>query len=238
MITKKLKAIEFKNVTKEYIVGQNIIKSLDNINFSIDVGKITVILGPSGSGKSTTLNLIGGMDRLTKGEITVFGQNISEYTDNQLTNYRRDNVGFVFQFYNLIPSLTAYENVDISTSLVKNPLDPKDMIKAVGLESRMNHFPAEMSGGELQRISIARALCKNANILLCDEPTGALDSSTGKVVLEVLQKMAREYKKTVIIVTHNAKIADCADFVLKIKDGKVVEEIENETPLEVSSVEW
>lgn len=233
-----MKVIEFENVTKEYEVGKNIIKAVDDISFSIEGGKITVILGPSGSGKSTMLNLIGGMDRVSKGAVKILANNISTYSDRKLTEYRRKTIGFVFQFYNLIPNLNAFENVDLSNKLGKNPLDTKEMIKAVGLENRMKHFPAEMSGGELQRLSIARALCKNPDILLCDEPTGALDSSTGQMVLGVLQKMAREYHKTVVIVTHNAKIAQCADNVITLKDGTIQEKYINQKPLEISEVIW
>jgi len=233
-----MNAIEFINVTKEYEIGNNSIKAVDNISFSIEAGEITVILGPSGSGKSTTLNLIGGMDRVSNGTVKVLGSTISDFSDRKLTEYRRKNIGFVFQFYNLIPNLNAYENVDLSRKLGKNPLDAKEMIKAVGLENRMKHFPAEMSGGELQRLSIARALCKNSDILLCDEPTGALDSNTGQMVLEVLQEMAKEYNKTVIIVTHNANIAKCASNVIRIKDGTIQENFINENPLSVSEVIW
>lgn len=233
-----MNVIEFINVTKEYEIGNNSIKAVDNISFSIEAGKITVILGPSGSGKSTTLNLIGGMDRVSNGTIKVLGNIISDFSDRKLTEYRRKNIGFVFQFYNLIPNLNAFENVDLSSRLGKSPMDAKEMIKAVGLENRMKHFPSEMSGGELQRLSIARALCKNPDILLCDEPTGALDSNTGQMVLEVLQKMAKEYNKTVIIVTHNANIAKCANNVIKIKDGTIQENCINENPLSVSEVIW
>ena len=233
-----MNVIEFINVTKEYEIGNNSIKAVDNICFSIEAGKITVILGPSGSGKSTTLNLIGGMDRVSNGTIKVLGNIISDFSDRKLTEYRRKNIGFVFQFYNLIPNLNAFENVDLSSRLGKSPMDAKEMIKAVGLENRMKHFPSEMSGGELQRLSIARALCKNPDILLCDEPTGALDSNTGQMVLEVLQKMAKEYNKTVIIVTHNANIAKCANNVIKIKDGTIQENCINENPLSVSEVIW
>ena len=233
-----MNVIEFINVTKEYEIGNNSIKAVDNISFSIEAGKITVILGPSGSGKSTTLNLIGGMDRVSNGTIKVLGNIISDFSDRKLTEYRRKNIGFVFQFYDLIPNLNAFENVDLSSRLGKSPMDAKEMIKAVGLENRMKHFPSEMSGGELQRLSIARALCKNPDILLCDEPTGALDSNTGQMVLEVLQKMAKEYNKTVIIVTHNANIAKCANNVIKIKDGTIQENCINENPLSVSEVIW
>lgn len=231
-------ALKFKNVTKEYNVGKSSVKALDNIEFEVEAEKMTVILGPSGSGKSTTLNLIGGMDRVSEGVIEVFGNDITKYTDKELTKYRREDIGFVFQFYNLIPSLNALENIDIVNKFGKKSFDARDMIKEVGLEKREKHFPAELSGGELQRLSIARALCKNPKILLCDEPTGALDSETGKNILLLLEKMAREYKKTVIIVTHNASIALCADTVIRIKDGKVEKIEKNAKTKSVSEVEW
>lgn len=233
-----MNALQFKNVTKEYKVGGGIVKALDNVSFNIENEKLTVILGPSGSGKSTTLNLIGGMDRATSGEIVALGKNVTNFNDKELTKYRRENIGFVFQFYNLIPSLNATENVDIVKKVGKNPFDAKELIRAVGLERREKHFPAELSGGELQRLSIARALCKNPDILLCDEPTGALDSETGKNILELLEKMVKEYKKTVIIVTHNASIALCADTVIRIKDGKIEKIENNDTPLSVDEIEW
>lgn len=231
-------ALEFKNVSKIYQVGKHKVRALDHANFKIEAEKLIVILGPSGSGKSTTLNLIGGMDKVTSGNIEVFGEDITKFTEKDLTKYRRKIIGFVFQFYNLIPSLNALENVDIVERLGENPLEAKEIIKAVGLGDRMKHFPAELSGGELQRLSIARALCKNPEILLCDEPTGALDSETGENILEVLQTMAKKYKKTVIIVTHNASIAQCADITIKIKDGSI-EKIENNShPLPVREVQW
>lgn len=233
-----MNVLKFEDVTKEYKVGKNCIKAADNLNFMIEEGKLTVILGPSGSGKSTTLNLIGGMDRVSSGKIFAFDKDITKYSDKELTNYRREKIGFVFQFYNLIPNLNAYENVDISRKLGKNPLDAKEMIEAVGLEGRMYHFPSEMSGGELQRLSIARALCKGPDIILCDEPTGALDSATGRTVLELLERMVHLNNKTVIIVTHNASIALCADTVIRIKDGKIESITENSKPVPVSEVQW
>lgn len=231
-------ALEFKNVTKAYQVGKSKVYALHNVDFKIRAGKMTVILGPSGSGKSTTLNLIGGMDRATSGSIEVLGNDVTKLSEKDLTKYRRQTIGFVFQFYNLIPSLNAMENVDIVRRLGQTPFDAKEMIKAVGLEKRMKHFPAGLSGGELQRLSIARALCKNPDILLCDEPTGALDTETGKNILEVLEAMTKQYKKTVIIVTHNTSMALCADTVIRIKDGRIEKTETNQNPLSVSEVNW
>lgn len=233
-----MNALSFNGVTKEYKVGQGFVKALDNISFDIESEKVTVILGPSGSGKSTMLNLIGGMDKLTKGELKVLGEDVSKYSEKDLTKYRRNRIGFVFQFYNLIPSLNALENVAIVQKMNHNSFSAKEMIKNVGLEKRLKHFPSELSGGELQRLSIARALCKNPDILLCDEPTGALDSETGRLVLELLTDMAKKYKKTVIIVTHNASIALCADTVIHIKDGHIEAVEQNKRPLSVDEVNW
>lgn len=230
--------IKFENVTREYSVGKDTIKALDNIDFTIEKGKFTVILGPSGSGKSTTLNLLGGMDKASSGKIRVGEREITSLDDKKLTVYRRHDVGFVFQFYNLIPNLTAFENVDLACQLGKSPFSASDTIKAVGLENRMSNFPAEMSGGELQRISIARALCKNPKLLLCDEPTGALDSETGKKVLILLQKMSKDYNNAVVVVTHNASIAPTADRVIHLKDGKVKEIIDNPNPISMEEVIW
>lgn len=230
--------IRFEKVTREYSAGKDTIKALDNVDFDIEKGQFTVILGPSGSGKSTTLNLLGGMDKATSGEIVVGERNITSLNDKKLTVYRRHDVGFVFQFYNLIPNLTAYENVDLACQLGKSPLSALETIKAVGLENRMSNFPAEMSGGELQRISIARALCKNPKLLLCDEPTGALDSETGKKVLTLLQKMSRNYDNAVVIVTHNAAIAPTADRVIYLKDGRVNKIIDNPSPISMEEVVW
>jgi len=230
--------IRFEKVTREYSAGKDTIKALDNVDFNIEKGQFTVILGPSGSGKSTTLNLLGGMDKATSGEIVVGERDITSLNDKKLTIYRRHDVGFVFQFYNLIPNLTAYENVDLACQLGKSPLSALETIKAVGLENRMSNFPAEMSGGELQRISIARALCKNPKLLLCDEPTGALDSETGKKVLTLLQKMSKNYDNAVVVVTHNAAIAPTADRVIHLKDGKVNKIIDNPSPISMEEVVW
>lgn len=232
------KIIEFKNVTKAYGEGEHTLLAADNINFSINEGEFVVILGPSGAGKSTILNLLGGMDYASKGEIIVNGKNIASSNDDELTDYRANNVGFVFQFYNLIPTLTVYENVALIKSVVKNSLDAAEILKSVGLEDHFNQFPSQLSGGEQQRVSIARAVCKNPTMLLCDEPTGALDSETGVVILSLLQKMSREKNKTVIIVTHNAALAQAADKIIRIKNGKIKDVIRNETPLAVSEVIW
>lgn len=230
--------IKLENVTKEYITGTTVIKALDDVNFEIESGRFTIILGPSGSGKSTILNLIGGMDYCSKGKITVGKKTVSELNDKQLTVYRRHDIGFVFQFYNLIPNLTAFENVDISSHLSKTPMTAKEAIEAVGLTQRMNNFPAQMSGGELQRVSIARALCKNPKVLLCDEPTGALDSQTGKKVLTLLQKMSKKYNSAVIVVTHNAAIAPAADRVIRLKDGKIESITDNDNAISMEEVDW
>jgi putative ABC transport system ATP-binding protein len=230
--------ISFESVTREYIVGNDTVKALSNSSFSVERGQFAVVLGPSGSGKSTTLNLIGGMDRASSGHIYIDGKDITSLSDSQLTDYRRVDIGFVFQFYNLIPNLNAYENVDIAARLGKNPLNANEVLKAVGLEKRMKHFPAEMSGGELQRTSIARALCKNPKLLLCDEPTGALDSATGKTILTLLNNMSIKYHKTVIVVTHNAAIAPVGNRVIHLKDGHVIKVEDNPHPLSMEEVAW
>lgn len=230
--------IVFNNVTREYRAGKEKIKALANANFSVEKDSFTIILGPSGSGKSTTLNLLGGMDRATSGQIFVGDKEITALSDKQLTDYRRTDVGFVFQFYNLIPNLNAYENVDVSARLGKKPLDPKKMLSAVGLEKRMKNFPSEMSGGEMQRTSIARALCKNPDLILCDEPTGALDSATGRTILQLLQNIAHNEGKTVVVVTHNSAIAPAADRVIRLKDGHVVQVTDNKNPVSMEEVTW
>ncbi len=230
--------IKFENVTREYLAGNEKIRALDNISFEIEKGQFTVILGPSGSGKSTTLNLLGGMDKATSGKIMVGEREVTSLNDKKLTVYRRHDVGFVFQFYNLIPNLTAFENVDLACQLGKSPLSASDTLKAVGLENRMSNFPAEMSGGELQRVSIARALCKNPKLLLCDEPTGALDSETGKKVLILLQKMSKDYDNAVVVVTHNAAISQAADRLICLKDGKIKLVQDNPNPVSMEEVVW
>ncbi len=230
--------VEFKNVSKIYEVGDKKLMAADNVNFTIDEGEFVVILGPSGAGKSTILNLLGGMDYVTSGEIVVNGKNIEGYSDNELTEFRGENIGFVFQFYNLIPTLTALENVSLIKEVVKDPLDGKEILESIGLIDHVNKFPSQLSGGEQQRVSIARALCKNPTMLLCDEPTGALDSETGVMILSLLQKMCRENKKTVIIVTHNGILAEAADKVIRVKNGKIQKIIINTSPKKISEVNW
>lgn len=230
--------IEFQHVNKEYHTGEMIVHALSDINFTIDSGEFVVILGPSGAGKSTVLNLLGGMDQVTSGHILIDGLDITTLSDKQLTNYRGSDVGFVFQFYNLVPSLTVIENVRLVEEVSKQSLDPKEVIELVGLSDRANLFPGQISGGEQQRVSIARAVCKNPKLLLCDEPTGALDSETGIKVLSLLQDMSRIHHRTVIIVTHNACIAEAADQVIRFKDGKVLDITRNESPKSISEVRW
>jgi len=230
--------IEFINVTKEYALGEKKQLAVDNISFEIGESEFVVLLGPSGAGKSTVLNLLGGMDFATSGEIIINGKNIANYNDEQLTEYRAENVGFVFQFYNLIPTLTALENVALTKDVVKSSLDATEVLTSVGLGEHLNKFPSQLSGGEQQRVSIARAICKNPTMLLCDEPTGALDSETGVVILSLLQQMSKENNKTVIIVTHNAALAQAADKVIRIKNGKVRDIILNASPAAISEVNW
>jgi ABC-type antimicrobial peptide transport system, ATPase component len=230
--------IEFDNVEREYIVGDSIIKAVDGISFSVEKGTFTVVLGQSGAGKTTVLNLIGGMDSPTRGTIFADGEEISKLNEKGLTAYRRNKIGFVFQFYNLVPNLTALENVQLAKEICQNPLDPKEMLERVGLADRMNNFPSQMSGGEQQRVSIARALAKNPQILLCDEPTGALDSGTGRMVLKLIQDVARDMGKTVVVVTHNAPIAEMAQTIIHMRDGRIYETIHNEHPRNVEEVVW
>jgi putative ABC transport system ATP-binding protein len=230
--------IEFKNVSKVYKTGTQAIIANDNLSFYIEEGELCVILGPSGAGKTTVLNLLGGMESVTEGDIFLDDQLISRLNDRQLTNYRRNDVGFVFQFYNLMPNLTAIENIELALEISKDPLDPKMVLEAVGLKDRMNNFPPQLSGGEQQRVSIARAIAKNPKILLCDEPTGALDYQTGKSILSLLQKLSREQKKTVIIITHNSALVGMADRVITMKNGKAISNEVNENPIPVSEIEW
>ncbi len=230
--------IEFNSVSKIYHMGEEEIKAVDNISFKIPDDKFTVILGPSGSGKSTTLNLLGGMDTVTSGKILLDGEDITKLSEKGLEEYRRKKIGFVFQFYNLIPQLTARENVGITAKMIENALDTDKVIEAVGLKKRMNLFPSNLSGGELQRIAIARAVVKRPRILLCDEPTGALDSETGKRILKLLKETAKENKISLIIVTHNANLEKIADQVIHLKDGKILSCVINDSPMDIDEVTW
>lgn len=230
--------IEAKKLYKTYHVAGAEINALDDMNFEIAEGEFVIILGPSGSGKTTLLNMVGGMDCLSSGELVIDGVNIGVYNKKQLTDYRRHSVGFVFQFYNLMPNLTAIENVELATEMCKDALSPKDVLTKVGLGERMKNFPAQLSGGEQQRVSIARALAKNPKLLLCDEPTGALDYLTGKSILKLLHDMCRESNKTVIIVTHNSALREMADKVIYIKNGAAVKVERNDNPKEISEIEW
>ncbi len=230
--------VKLENISKVYHMGEIEIRAVDGIEFSIRKGEFVVIVGPSGAGKTTLLNILGGMDTATGGTITVDGEDITKYNAKQLTGYRRDDIGFVFQFYNLIPNLTALENVEMALQICKNPLDARTVLEEVGLTDRMNNFPAQLSGGEQQRVSIARALAKNPKLLLCDEPTGALDYNTGRAILKLLQDMCREKGMTVIVITHNSALAPMADRLIKIKNGKVSEMKTNETPVSIDEIEW
>lgn len=230
--------IELKNVTRVYQSGDHILKALDGIHLKLEEGKFVVVLGPSGAGKSTLLNLLGGLDSPTSGEILVEGKNIATLTENKLAEYRAEKVGFVFQFYNLVPTLTVHENVALVKEICKNPLSATKMLQEVGLADHLKNFPAELSGGEQQRVSIARALAKNPKILLCDEPTGALDSETGVLVLKLLLKMAKQYGKTIIIVTHNQNIAKMADVVIHVKNGKILSELKQANPSSADEIDW
>mgnify|MGYP004635533039 FL=1 len=232
------KFVSLKNVSKIYQMGEVEIRAVDGINFDIEKGEFVVIVGPSGAGKTTVLNILGGMDTATTGQVWVDSRDIAKYNQKQLTGYRRDDIGFVFQFYNLIPNLTALENVELALQICKNPLDARQVLEEVGLVNRMKNFPAQLSGGEQQRVSIARALAKNPKLLLCDEPTGALDYQTGKAILKLLQDMCREKGMTVIVITHNSAIAPMADRVIKIKNGKVDQMRQNESPMSVADIEW
>ena len=227
-----------KDVTKEYTMGEIKVKASDGMNFEIFRGEFVVVLGPSGSGKSTVLNIIGGMDRPTSGYVYVDGKNITKYSDNELTIYRRKSIGFVFQFYNLMANLTALENVELVRSLSDNPLNPKDIINEVGLSERLSNFPAQLSGGEQQRVAIARALVKNPLLLLCDEPTGALDYNTGKLVLKLLHDINKSMNKTIIVITHNAAIAAMADRVIRVRSGAVESVTVNKSPEPPERIEW
>lgn len=230
--------IEMKNVKKSYSVGEVVIKAVDDVSFSIEKGEVVIVLGASGAGKSTILNLLGGMDHVTEGSILVDGNEISKYNKRMLTKYRREDIGFVFQFYNLIQNLNALENVEFAVEICKNPMVPEDVLKSVGLEERMYNFSSQLSGGEQQRVSIARALAKNPKLLLCDEPTGALDYNTGKSILKLLYDTSRKYNMTVIIITHNSAIAPIGDKIITVKSGKIESIKENSNPIPVESIEW
>lgn len=230
--------VEFCHVSKVYEMGEVRIDALRDASFTVDKGEICVIVGPSGAGKTTLLNILGGMDTLTSGNVCIDGKEISAYSGRQLTAYRRYDVGFVFQFYNLIQNLTALENVEMATEICKNPLQPEEILARVGLAARAGNFPSQLSGGEQQRVSIARALAKNPKLLLCDEPTGALDYVTGKQILKLLQDTSRETGMTVIIITHNSALTAMADRVISVKNGTVVDEHRNETVTPVEEIEW
>lgn len=234
------KIVELKKVSKTYKIGENEFKALDNIDLKINKGEFVVILGPSGAGKSTLLNLIGGMDTPTSGSIKIDGEEIAKYAESQLSDYRAENIGFIFQFYNILPTLTVLENVELVKDIVKSGNDSKEAIKAVGLEQHMNKFPNQLSGGEQQRVSIARAIAKNPKLLLCDEPTGALDSKTGVEVLKLLKKQCdgNNGANTVIIVTHNSLFADIADTVIRVKNGKIESVTTNENSKNIDEVKW
>ena len=230
--------VKLDKVSKIYKMGEVEIRAVDNISFEISKGEFVVVVGPSGAGKTTVLNILGGMDTATKGNVFVDGSNIAKYNSHQLTAYRRDDIGFVSQFYNLVPNLTALENVELAMQICKNPLDAKKVLCEVGLEDRMGNFPAQLSGGEQQRVSIARALAKNPKLLLCDEPTGALDYQTGKAILKLLQDMCREKGMTVIVITHNSALTPMADRVIHIKNGTVSAMELNTDPTPVEEIEW
>lgn len=230
--------IEVQHEFKIYQMGDNQIVANRDVNFTIEQGQIAVILGPSGAGKSTVLNMLGGMDSPTKGSINIAGTDIAQFNDRQLTKYRRNDVGFIFQFYNLIPNLTTTENVELATALVNDGLDPVTVLRDVGLAERLDNFPAQLSGGEQQRLAIARALAKNPKLLLCDEPTGALDYQTGKQILQLLHDASRKFKKTVIIITHNSAIAKMADRVIQINYAQVRSIVDNPQPAPVEEIEW
>lgn len=230
--------VKLVDVRKIYQTGKVLTKAIDGIDFVIEKGEFAVIVGASGAGKTTVLNILGGMDRATSGHIYIDGNDIAAYNERQLTKYRRDDIGFVFQFYNLVPNLTALENVELASQICKNPLDAEMVLEEVGLGDRLMNFPAQLSGGEQQRVSIARAMAKNPKLLLCDEPTGALDYRTGKAILKLLQDMCRKKKKTVILITHNLAIAPMADRVIEIKSGKIDSIKINEEPQSVETIEW
>ena len=230
--------ITFNNVKKTYKVGDVEINASDGVDFEVNKGEFVVIVGPSGAGKTTILNLLGGMDTATSGQILVDGQDVAKYSERQLTQYRRDDIGFVFQFYNLVQNLTALENVELATQISKNPLDVRMVLERVGLNKRLDNFPAQLSGGEQQRVAIARAIAKNPKLLLCDEPTGALDYQTGKAILGLLREMCDKYTMTVIVITHNSALAPMADRIIHLKNGQVASMNINEHPKSIAEIEW
>ncbi len=230
--------IEFKDVNKEYKMGEITIKALNDTNFSIEKGELVVIVGPSGAGKTTTLNILGGMDSVTSGEVIVDGKQVNKLNNKELIKYRREDIGFIFQFYNLVQNLTAVENVELAVQICKDSLDPETIIEKVGLKERKGNFPSQLSGGEQQRVAIARAIAKNPKLLLCDEPTGALDYKTGKQILKLLQDTSRKENMTVIIITHNTALAPMADKVIHFKNGKAEKIETNEKPISIEEIEW
>lgn len=230
--------IEFKEVKKIYKMGEVEIEALSGVDFTVNKGEFVIVAGASGAGKSTILNILGGMDTVSEGKVVVDGNEISKYSQRELITYRRNDIGFVFQFYNLVQNLTARENIELATQIVKNPLDIDKVLNAVGLSERKGNFPAQLSGGEQQRVAIARALAKNPKLLLCDEPTGALDYNTGKAILKLLQDTCREEEMTVIIITHNLALAPMGDKVIKVKNGKIQSVIINDNPIPVERIEW
>ena len=230
--------ITFNNVKKTYRVGDVEINASDGVDFEVNKGEFVVIVGSSGAGKTTILNLLGGMDKATSGQILVDGQDVAKYSERQLTQYRRDDIGFVFQFYNLVQNLTALENVELATQISKNPLDVRMVLERVGLNKRLDNFPAQLSGGEQQRVAIARAIAKNPKLLLCDEPTGALDYQTGKAILGLLREMCDKYTMTVIVITHNSALAPMADRIIHLKNGQVASMNINEHPKSIAEIEW
>ncbi|MEQ8197480.1 MAG: ABC transporter ATP-binding protein [Clostridiaceae bacterium] len=230
--------VEFKNVKKSYDMGEVVIKAVDDVSFSIDKGEFVIVLGASGAGKTTILNLLGGMDHLTEGHIFVDGSEISKYNKKMLTKYRREDIGFVFQFYNLVQNLNALENVELAVEICKDSMNPAEVLKNVGLGDRLHNFPSQLSGGEQQRVSIARAIAKNPKLLLCDEPTGALDYNTGKSILKLLSDTVKMYNMTVVVITHNSAIAPIADKIITVKSGKIASIKKNENPVSIESIEW
>ena len=230
--------VKVQDITKTYKMGEVEIHAVDHISFSIEQGELVVIVGPSGAGKTTALNVLGGMDSVTSGDVVIDGRHVNNYNEKQLTKYRREDIGFVFQFYNLVQNLTAIENVELATQICKHPLSPEKVMEKVGLQERKNNFPSQLSGGEQQRVAIARAIAKNPKILLCDEPTGALDYNTGKQILKLLQDTCRKENMTVIIITHNSAIAPMADKIIHFKNGKSEDIVINKNPTPIEEIEW